>query len=95
VTYGARDERGPFLLRVSFPVTDDEHAPPADLSAAGERLRQTYEAIGRFIARFSLLQMVIRAMVLDALKLDEKYLEIVTAPYDFAGLCSPENRPAD
>jgi len=55
---------------------------------AFERVAESERSIGRFVMEFSQLQFSIRYVVAKCIGLDEKYFNIITAPYDFAILCT-------
>src|SRR5271155_463400 len=66
-------------------------AIPPNMEAAREAARLSsiqFEGIGRFIHQFSQLQYSIRAVLGARIGLDQKYLDIITGPYDFRVLCT-------
>jgi hypothetical protein len=47
-----------------------------------------YRLIGQFISEYSQLEFTVKAILFGRLQLPEEYFDIVTAPYDFAMLCT-------
>lgn len=47
-----------------------------------------YRLIGQFISEYSQLEFTVKAILFGQLRLPEDYFDIVTAPYDFAMLCT-------
>jgi hypothetical protein len=66
-------------------------AIPPNVDAAREAARLAsvqFEWIGRFIHQFSQLQYSIRTVLGARIGLDQRYLDIITGPYDFRVLCT-------
>src|SRR5262245_4004216 len=64
----------------------------AALREEGRNLRRSFEAIGEFVFQFSQLEFTIKARLGAALALPDDLFDVVTAPYDFAVLCTVTSR---
>lgn len=49
---------------------------------------ELFKSIGEFIFWFSQLEFTIKARLAGALRLDDRFFEIIIGPYDFAMLCT-------